>query len=1169
MPVPGAVAYLYYQQSSSRDLVSVNIVRDCWWLLPSGTGYLTDENNQFSSYSHGLYKSLNTDDNQYININGTGTIKYIGRLESSNEDVETVCVNMRAAGSGIDSTYLYINSREIGSFDSWGGVETQSKYFDVSNTHKTIIHNGRINNNYDYFEIRFDVSSAQSVTPKLYNLEISYSGQKDWDNHEIGLPNVETSTYYPNRLSFTNNATWKTYNDSDIYTSGVQYLSDSSDDTFIECINPPDHTKPVFGVQHVRRAAQMLLEDVPNGGMSLYFDMANSGLDPITQVTRAQINLEMSLPQSGLHENARDTFEINGFNYLFKEQDYKDEMPEAIGSIRSKNNRFGYFLYGAGDIVEQSGFKNYAVELNFIDPSLSNGDYSSTRYRNIDVVTNTEFQLVGLPSGTQVSSANLVLEYIPNSFSSLYTLGNVHRKTGEGEVDTGGVINPFFGNGGWHHRGDLNEGTIFDAFYDFSEKTGSTTYPITINGASGVVGEYINVLPDDVYDPIILVEPERKNYYRNPISSGDFSGTLFKPTRYRDVVYNTDSSDSTVTQVYFDDRIALDVDFTLYFVLYRQYTTDVEARGRFFHRGIFGEDGETSYELMGTFEQNKVKFSIMDSYSNVHTASVDLPNRTVEPLLIWVTCEYNENSKLNTLSLNVHLDSRTYFYNDWLNDEVQFLFRRRQISEAKTILGSLYIPEDEDEQVANNCILKYISFVEFAWANECLDFEYQTSVPEVILDYDISDDDSKKFLASRVCNGSYLTNGSGIVWSVANGSGLAQWNTIYSIDDWLDDDYYHSLFNPITTAGTNLLVHPSAIYVEIETENDTDHPSGVYIDCDIEFDSGATDNWKVFRSSFNIPSGNSTNINGFSKHIGMYEDSIKYSDVDTISLNLRTKYVDIGSQEYYADLKIKSVKVYFDSYCVAATGYEDLTLYTHGTASTYNDDVDLFTKGFVSSNNNLDLYIYGLPHSASGDFVDLYTYAEHYVEPPYGDLHRTKLNLFIDGLTPIGTSGDITAYMWATPSGVGGIYKSMNLITGGIGKDSQLPLFIRAPIGEYNTSLNLYLESHADLVNNITNPLDLFIPGPSSTTNTTYLYIRGLGTTDGAYPHNANMPLFMARDSESVAKQMSLYLAQHETIQQTDLYISGNEIASSSIPLYIYGSGIGPNNSLDLYTHGF
>jgi hypothetical protein len=398
----------------------------------------------------------------------TAVDAYVGRLESTNIVPDIVQINVTTSGNmaGGAECILSINNVVLTPFTltSETTYSTTTRY--INTTDPAILSGilaGRISDNYDFFKLYFNKNNNETI--KVYNVEILFSGARTWDNYTAGLPNVLYKYCYPNSLGFRNSSQWVNQAGTLVNGSGYYHINKSPsgvspDTTYIRHAIPPAYSNS-WTVAGATTA--------PNGGLSMVFDV--DSLDPLSQVTRAQLTMRMSLPPSGQYDNARDTFEVNGYNYRFKEQDYKDEMTDAIGSVPSRNSQYGYFVYGAGSIVEQSGFRDYRTELSFLDPDLSNGDLASIKNRNIDIFNNMEFRIVGLPSGTLLSAAQLYLEYLPNDTLGLYTVGGVDltRKFVPSLVDTGGTTCPLFGDGAWQHRGNLNEGTIFDAFYKFNE----------------------------------------------------------------------------------------------------------------------------------------------------------------------------------------------------------------------------------------------------------------------------------------------------------------------------------------------------------------------------------------------------------------------------------------------------------------------------------------------------------------------------------------------------------------------------------------------------------------------------------------------------------------------------------------------------------------------------
>ena len=1348
----------------------LNIARDCWWLHSSGIYggsdyYLADENMQQSTMEHGLYKSLNSDDADYIQMIGSGYYAptYYCRLDTNNIVPSSVIVSARADNAS--RAYVEINGQRLGSFGFWDTLSTQQQTFYISpndTIYKSIIE-GRLNANYDNFSIRL-VNSGDVTSTKLYNLEVFYSGDNTWSNYTSGLPNVESEVCYPSQLSFRGGSEWKNQAGEAVDPSGWYHINTSgvtADNTYIEHTTYPDLAR---GIWRDRRRPRRL-DLGPQGGLGISFD--TEAIEPLTSVTRAQLTLRMSLPPSGQYENVRDTFEVNGYNARYKEQDYKNEMPEEIGSIRAKLPRDGYFIYGVGDIVEQSGFMNYQVELDFINPQRADYDYSTIEHRNIDIFSGMDFRIVGLPSGTQISSAHLNIEYLPNDHLGLYTVGGVAiiRHWVDSYVDVGAANTPYFGDGAWQHRGNLHEGKIFDAFYKFDEVVASTTWPVSLNAASGAYGYYTNGITEEVVydgDEVIDIiyefearDPTRRHIYRNPVRT-EF-GTTYDPTHYLHMIYNqsplttwdvhdpnASAYNPLTTNVYFEDRVVIGPSFTLYFMLYREPTNEGQQFGQFFTRGSLGSASATEYEIIGFLEPEKLSVTIKDVNEINHTLSVDLEAYTLEPILVWVTCDYDEDADETTFKLAVHPKIKNFFYEDWLYAEETFNYARRQLTDVYTCLGPLYSPSDLDQQLAFSQYMSWVSFCEFGWADSAIDLSYQTSTEDVRDGYDTSTDSDKRFFSSRLATSEYLhgrrktddtiggdplppessgwllptqgvsggggsiwaningitdennnnlavtnppwgllageptdwaigydfnisvpsgetpvgvevqlrclcnpnnaietykiqlgraiwaggssggytlspygTNqvntgpkqwrldaqtltygasnstwgmGSGLTadvledtvfavgvqavsplgqyanayidwvkirvyysgdlgvdtidtfknlhWPVVTGSGAAERSTTYLIDQWRADEY--SLYNPITTGGTHNIVHPSAIKVELDTEHITDHPSGVEIICDIEFDSGATDNWKVFRSRLTLGSGDYDGvyeITGFDKHINMDGQEIRFSDIDQINLKLTTRYADLGATEYHGDLKIKGLKVYFDSYSASVTGINILDLYVEGGIGESNNNMDLYLLAADVDSNNLDLYIRGIPFYASGEMplfteglvpttnnLPLYINGIPFYESGQMPLFTkaitwTTMPLYIEGLDPPQASGDMPLYTWATAAGVGGLYKKMTL----------------AMTAESPWKMPLYLLAETPDSTSVSGDMTLMINSASGINETVYLYVNGHDV-----PNN-----------------------------NLSLYTTSAGVPSSSVALYTYGSGLPENKTTTIYTHGY
>jgi len=1155
----------------------LKLARDCWWANPSGDNYVSDEGGNLSTYSHGVYKSINeglgNNDSKYLKFNGVGvpfdaapgggpaptgskTVKYTTRLKSTNIVPDSIEVGIRAETTlALPVTAeIFVNDLSLGQFGSWTTKANASGVFTLDTPQKERIFNGRIEDNYDYFQVRFETSDADPMDLKLYDMEVYYSGETNWNNHETGLPNVSTSYHYPTTLGFRGGSAWidgagDTVDSSGYYTIDIDPDHGSADNEYIK------HHFPSVASS----GAPWGTDPMPSGGLSLYFTATSGTVEPLQSVTRAQLKLRMSLPPSGTYENSRDTFEVNGYNRKAKEGDYLEDMLHIAGTEQPRDRQFGYFIYGAGDIVEDPSFKNYTVELNFLDPNLyaaNSGNISSVYHRNADMFADIEMQLVGLPSGVRLSAAELLLEQRPNNFAPLYTIGgyNVAKKTDGVYPDGSGTPNVSLGNGGWHHRGLRAEGETFDEFFGFTEASGT----LTLSNTTGRHATYRN------YGYTATKEPTRKNYYRSPIVS---SVSINSPTYYRDML----KISNLEAVVDFGNTITLGSDFTLYFMIYNDTTDDtLENKSIFFVRQ-YGLDAQAKPEIVGRcLDATHIDFIVFDTLGNYYTVTCQ-HERANEPILVWVNCQYSSATNQTTLTLYTHEHPENYFAYDWNSDSVSFTgYRRITIGDdagtpiyAQMNIGGSTIFQDDGESANDNF---YVG--EFGYTNSYIALTDDLTSAATNTDYCVSPDLDKEFLSSRMMVGPYLDNiGSGINWNVEAGSGEAVWNTRLFIDDWIDSATYYELAGPITSAYTNYVSDPSGIVMEINATHSTDHPSGVILVADIEIDSAATDNWKVWETDAYIPSGTATTFTRtFKRHIGMNSGPIKYSDISNMTLNLKTTYPDLGgTTTYNGNLTINSVKVYFDSYCVAATGTNQLNLYTNGTATTNNNSLDLFAKGHTPTViPSLDLYVNGRAPQASGD-ITLYTVSSHYPYPPASDPDVTKVPLYVEGYDPPNASGDLDLFVWGTDEL--GIRYNMPLYTASYyDKGPSLPLYLYAVDGSGNANMNLYLYNNPWTPAN--NSVSLVTVGPSGINNTTPLYVKGYGTTSGWYWKSGNMNMFIARDSEATASHMPLFVGQNAVTNTFNLVIEGTELANSSVPLYIYGSGT-PNANLEFYTHGF
>lgn len=142
-------------------------------------------------------------------------------------------------------------------------------------------------------------------------------------------------------------------------------------------------------------------QSTPSGYLELGF-ASNIINDSDLGVTRAILQTNISFPPSSTQGNYRDYFDILG------------------------DNGTEVFLWGNGEIVENSGFLTYTNDLFFTDGDLfasNSGDTSSRNNATLANFENLNIKYVGLPSGTQLSAVSLEVEHYPSNVTNLFVEG--------------------------------------------------------------------------------------------------------------------------------------------------------------------------------------------------------------------------------------------------------------------------------------------------------------------------------------------------------------------------------------------------------------------------------------------------------------------------------------------------------------------------------------------------------------------------------------------------------------------------------------------------------------------------------------------------------------------------------------------------------------------------
>lgn len=226
---------------------------------------------------------------------------------------------------------------------------------------------------------------------------------------------------------------------------------------------------------------------------------------------------------------------------------------------------------------------------------------------------------------------------------------------------------------------------------------------------------------------------------------------------------------------------------------------------------------------------------------------------------------------------------------------------------------------------------------------------------------------------------------------------------------------------------------------------------------------------------------------------------------------------------------------------------------------TANNNITLFMSGSASVNNNITLYINGASTAVS-----------------------------LNNNTPL--------FMWATPVGVGGLFKTLelyeagkiptnNLTTlyevGSIPQNSNITLY-EVGIGVSNNNLTLYMHNQVSVSGIVgmnmfvkgLDPADSIPPSSGSVNNFSYLYINGGSTTFGGTTSSTpspltNIPIFLqgaAKDNKISNMNLFIKNIPFSKTNNMSLYLYNNtERTGNGNNLYIKGLG---GEDSDGYTPG-
>lgn len=1255
------------------DYTKLNIIRDCWWLMPSGDGsysnnYIVDHNNKLSNRGNSLANSLNDySDSTYVsslsdrhnsvipsgdnygyedsdNTNNC-TIPYFGRLNGSVLVPDRIKVYFSGNVSLVNhlgntihtGVYLKFGVNNSVLFDqAWpSGATTFLIEKNLNSFEKERFYRSRAADTLDLISYDWHVKSlnfngvaANRLIAKVYTLEVSYSGESTWNNYTTGLP-TETTYHYPTGISLYKNydshATWASYSGNQINHLDISHINKPStgvntDLTYIiasgstyRCDNRLLHSHS--DTSYYNRS---IYQDFHGETAKIGFNFNIDSIDGKAQsVERATLRLRMSHPSSGT-KNENDAFSVFGWNRNFVQGNDKQELYSF--SQQGNSNRFlyskdmnptdlnGYVLYGNGTTVGQSGFQTYNVDLNFVDGTtyIQNSGYiSSTKYKDLDIFRNLELRILGLPSGVKLSSAELLLERLNSSSLGLYSLGDSPATNDIYYTVTqqnSGVPYSFNGNGRDRIIEPFIDGNIFNLGFTRFENLqyGDIQNDTAITSTSGTS---IGLLKTQAGFPGHLY-----NTYRHPLPLYDYADNLYHRNCFLNALY-IPSSGNTLIPINSDEpRIACSsiIDNLSSWTCYMSVGCTGEFTTGSRMLMYYGNSSDYKwyiYQDNSFIPTKRLWLNYKDSNNNYNAEYLDAEDFGISQHPDNILVSYIGTTSSGTFYFyqgsHTEVSDISYNYDGtliYLGKVGPILFSN--VTSELDLLGTTnYI--ERKELISSSTSLKNTLVSSIGFSNIAVTGYKNFMSWELI---DSQQFESFNHSRSRLINLNDAGS-SGIQFKFSNGSGYV-------------DDYLHLYYKapertvqwngPLVTNNKTTTVDASSVYIEYEAYINTNHPSGVEVDVTV-------DNYRFGQSReayqakrailFNtiLQSGTHNGILLYQKQYGFEEKPLSYSVSDELStarVTITPKLHSLGNTNYYADVQVKRLRVYFDNIAVSATGSNDIDLYTQG-AYQANSSVDLYIAGYTSGNNGVDLYIAnGISYSGSTPLYAVGGYetqnATLFINGLSSGNNSTTLyigcgtpssgnsTLFIDGVYrqnngvtlytygPIARSGynNTNLFSWGTTnSGTRDVAPLMIEAKDSILPDRVISLFIDGGLLPASSNIPLYLESHYD---SQYDSLNLYTIGPNSSNSGVPLIVGGYGITSGSIPFNNQITLFMARDTESEAHRMNLYIKAPEvTNSSVSLIINGAYVENSSVSLYNSGDPIDSNNSLTMYTHGY
>lgn len=219
-----------------------------------------------------------------------------------------------------------------------------------------------------------------------------------------------------------------------------------------------------------------------------------------------------------------------------------------------------------------------------------------------------------------------------------------------------------------------------------------------------------------------------------------------------------------------------------------------------------------------------------------------------------------------------------------------------------------------------------------------------------------------------------------------------------------------------------------------------------------------------------------------------------------------TLYIDgVDPQPTGDDIPLYTIGGLYDSdsidlFILNTTEPADCTLYILGTIDD-SGEIPLSITGKIFQSDNTTLYIDGVITQDDNNNMPLYTKG-------FGDQVTDSNSLFVWSANNTGFRDIASMYLKADNSGE---------------RSGTMPLYIQSPdMADGTSNMPLYLENHpASIYDSTTLFMNNNAIQDSGNTN---LFISAPGTTDGAFPENDNMPLYIERDQVHSWKYTTMFI---------------------------------------------